>query len=320
MSWARVTRSTVARHDALMLENDHLRAVILPGLGGRVWTLEDRLRGRQWIWHRETVALEVCAPGSSYDDVWAGGWEELFPNDAAGTFEGRELPDHGEWWTMAWHADHHVDDAGVTVTLTATSQIVSASCTKVFTLAHDAAELTASYRIRSLEPAAFHFLFKQHLPVRITPACRLALSGGQVEAVDPAFGTLLPAAGPFAWPVAVQGQGPSCDLRVIPPATSAEREFVYVKDLPESWCGVDDLECGASIRLHVDGATFPSIWMFLSYGGWRDTYVAVLEPCTNCRKDLTEAVRLGQSASLAPGGEFGTTVTVRLAGLVGSTS
>ena len=265
------------------------------------------------------MPLVACAPGADYDEVWAGGWEELFPNDAAGTFEGRELLDHGEWWTMAWHADHHVDDAGVTVTLTAMSQIVSAACTKVFTLAHDAAELTASYRIRSLEPAAFHFLFKQHLPVQITPACRLALAGGQVEAVDPAFGTLLQGAGPFDWPVAAQAQG-STDLRIIPPATSATREFVYVKDLPEAWCGVDDPEHGASIRMHVDGATFPFTWLFLSYGGWRDTYVAVLEPCTNCPKDLTEAVRHGQSASLAPGAEFATTVTVRLSGLMGATS
>ena len=46
MSLARVTRSTVGQHDALTLENDHLRAVILPGLGGRVWTLEDRRRAR----------------------------------------------------------------------------------------------------------------------------------------------------------------------------------------------------------------------------------------------------------------------------------
>ncbi len=84
------------------------------------------------------------ASGADYDDVWAGGWEELFPNDAAGDFEGRELPDHGEWWTMAWAVECDTDEAAVRVTLTATSQIVKAACTKEFTLAHGAAELTAS--------------------------------------------------------------------------------------------------------------------------------------------------------------------------------
>ncbi len=95
---------------------------------------------------------------------------------------------------------------------------------------------------------------------------------------------------------------------------------MYVSALPESWCGVDNPEHGASLRMLFDDGTFPFVWLFLSYGGWRDTYTAVLEPCTNLPKDLTEAVRLGQSASLAPGEEFVTRVTVRLTGLTGSTS
>ena len=315
MSLARVSSDTVAGHDALVLENDQLRAVIVPRLGGRVWTLEDRRRERQWIWHRPGVPLMACAPGASYDDVWAGGWEELFPNDAAGRFEGRELPDHGEWWTLPFTPEVTVDDHGATVTLNARAGIVAAECTKSFTLAHDAAELAATYRIRSREAAVFSFLFKQHLPVHITPGCRLVLPGGRVEAVSSDFGTLLPGGGPFDWPLAAAPNGKSVDLRVIPPASSGEREFVYVKHLAEPWCGVDDHEAGASLCLHFEGATFPFTWLFLSYGGWRETYTAVLEPCTNLPKDLTEAVRLGQSATLEPGAEFTTTVTVRLAGL-----
>ena len=52
----------------------------------------------------QDVPLQASPIGAAYDDVWAGGWEELFPNDAPGAFEGRDLPDHGEWWTMAWTA------------------------------------------------------------------------------------------------------------------------------------------------------------------------------------------------------------------------
>ena len=59
------------------------------------------------------------------------------------------------------------------------------------------------------------------------------------------------------------------------------------------------------------------VWLFLSYGGWRDIYTAVLEPCTNMPKDLADAVRLGQSARLTPGEEFVTTVSVTLSGAAG---
>lgn len=315
MPRARLSRTTVAGYEALVLENAHLRAVILPALGGRVWTLDDLPRGRQWIWHRGTVPLTACRPGASYDDVWAGGWEELFPNDAAGPFEGRDLPDHGEWWTMAWDAATAEDDDGVSVTLTAQAHIVRAACTKTFRLAHDGAALSVAYAIQSLEDRPFHFLFKQHLPVQITSACRLALPGGRVEAVDPAFGTVLPGPGPFEWAAPDAAGSPAGDLRPVPPAASQSREFVYVSALPEPWCGVDDTEAGASLRMTFDAGVFPFTWLFLSYGGWRDVYTAVLEPCTNKPKDLAEAVRRGQSARLSPGETFRAEVVVRLGAL-----
>ena len=185
-------------------------------------------------------------------------------------------------------------------------------CSKDIRLAADEATVTVTYRIRSMEDRAFHFLFKQHLPVRLTPECRLVLPGGKVEAVDPSFSTLLPGRGPYAWPHAPRAGGAAVDLQVVPPRSCNDKEFVYVRDLPQPWCGVDDPERNASLRMSFDGQVYPYVWLFLSYGGWRDTYTAVLEPCTNMPKDLGEAVRRGQSACLQPGEEFVTSVSVAL--------
>jgi hypothetical protein len=87
-----------------------------------------------------------------------------------------------------------------------------------------------------------------------------------------------------------------------------------MRDLREAWCGVDDLDAGASLRMQFDLRVMPFVWLFLSYGGWRNAYTAVLEPCTNLPKDRAEAMRLGQSAALAPGETFTTSVTVHLKG------
>lgn len=38
----------------------------------------------------------------------------------------------------------------------------------------------------------------------------------------------------------------------------------------------------------------------MSYGGWRDHNVVVLEPCSNDPKDLNEAIATGNVAALAP--------------------
>jgi hypothetical protein len=311
---ATVTREVVGGFEALVLENSQVRASIIPSLGGRVWELSDRVRGRQWIWHRGDVPLAVSPSGSSYDDVWAGGWEELFPNDAPADFEGRVLPDHGEWWTTAWTVAEATGGVEAVVRLVADTRIRRASCIKEYRLGGDADTIRVLYRIESREPDAFHFLFKQHLAIAVTPSCELALPGGRVSAVDHAFGTMLPGPGPFDWPLA-QGAGlDDVDLSRVP-APDMEKEFVYVSELPESWCGVDDVSAGASIRMRFDHRHMPFVWLFLSYGGWRDCYTAVIEPCTNMPKDLSEAVRAGQSARLDPGAVFQTSVAVTLSAL-----
>jgi len=311
---ATVSRGSCRGFETIVLENAHMRAVIIPELGGRVWELEDRVRERQWIWHREDVPLRASTMGDVYDDVWAGGWEELFPNDAPGKFEGRDLPDHGEWWTMKWSVVDTSSRSMASACLSATSTVVKATCTKEFRLANDTATLLVCYRIRSNEVQPFHFLFKQHLPILITSDCRLLLPGGRAQAVDPSFSTILKRGDEFDWPLVGKGDE-GTDLRVIPDRSINAKDFLYVRDLPEPYCGVEDLKHGASIRMNFDYTKLPYVWLFLTYGGWRDLYTAVLEPCSNLPKDLSEAVRLGQSARLEPGQEFKTTVAATLAGV-----
>lgn len=302
------------------MENDRLRVVVLPSLGGRVWELVDVARERQWIWHRGDVPLDESPRGSSYDDRWAGGWEELFPNDAAGQFEGRDLPDHGIWWTTTWTVETATGGDRAVVRLVADTREPDTTCVKEFRLADDSDTLEVSYRIESREPKPFHFLFKQHLPISVTPDCKLALPGGVVTPVDPTFGTLVSGSKPFPWPTGRLPRGKQVDLRDVPEASRRDREFAYVSDLPGGWCGVDDHRAGASLRLSYDAARLPFVWLFLTYGGWRDCYTIVLEPCTNMPKDLGTALRLGQSARLSAGAIFQTHVAVRLGGLEHATT
>jgi hypothetical protein len=196
----------------------------------------------------------------------------------------------------------------------AQTSCIRTQCTKTYILEDDEAKITVNYLIKSYENQPFHFLFKQHLAIGVTPDCKLSLPGGRVQKVDPSFGTLLPAGGPFDWPYAGEGDK-AVDMQNIPSRSRMAREFVYVKNLPQPWCGVQDLRRKASIRMGFDPRDLPYVWLFLAYGGWRDLFTAVLEPCSNMPKDLSEAVRLKQSACLEPGQEFTTSVSVTLAGL-----
>ena len=113
------------------------------------------------------------------------------------------------------------------------------------------------------------------------------------------------------------GGGPdaSFDLQRVLPASSLAREFVYVSDLKEAWCGIDDHESGASLRMYHDESLLPFVWLFITYGGWRDCYTVVLEACTNKPKELEDAIKMGTSATLFPGETFRTSARIELGGV-----
>jgi hypothetical protein len=283
------------------LSNGRVRADILPELGGRIWNLFDVAHDTQWIWHDASVPLARHAAGTSYDDHWAGGWEELFPNDAQGEFEGRFLPDHGEWWTLAWRWSVNESADRIEVRMQSEAPLVNTALTKIVSVDTGSADVKIRYALTNREGRPLKFLFKQHLPVALSPAHQIELPGGEVIPVDLAFSNRIGAGGPFPWPFAKDAHGETIDLREVPPYKQQRREFVYVRNLPEGWCGVVDSRTGRRLRLHYRREIFPFVWFFMAYGGWRDIYTVVLEPCTNMPKDLATADRLGQCAVLGPG-------------------
>lgn len=283
------------------MSNGRVRAEILPELGGKIWSLRDLARGTQWIWQNAKVPLRSVALGASYDDNWVGGWEELFPNDAAGEFQGRSLPDHGEWWSQPWQWEAISNtQEDVTIRLWRRGAVTPTECEKTVSLTVDQARVTVRYRITNTGAEPVHALFKQHLPVAVGEHHTIELPGGQVTPVDLGFSRRLGEVGPFAWPVGRTRTGDPVDLSSLPPPGERLQEFVYVSDLPDGWCGVRDSRTGAGIRLHFPQTIFPYVWLFMAFGGWRNLYTVVLEPCTNMPKDLTAAWRAGRCASIAP--------------------
>ncbi len=282
------------------LDNGLIRADLLPAFGGRVWSLTDLKRGTDWIWRNPKVALAAPAPGASYDDCWAGGWEELFPNDAAGEFDGLALPDHGEWWSRSWTADV-VEDAPkrVILRMRLETKSVPASCEKFVTLEAGAKALRVRYRIENRGKKPLRFMLKQHLAVAARPGDRLELPGGTVHRVDPAFSSLVKDC-PSEWN----------DDFILPPA-GKDREFIYVADLPEGWAGVRRAD-DSGLRMRFDPKIFPHCWFFMDFGGWKGYYTVVVEPCTNWPKDLAAAAAAGRCAVLPPGGVLETAVETEL--------
>ncbi|MFQ4137661.1 hypothetical protein PGN35_015195 [Nodosilinea sp. PGN35] len=291
---------TAEQTHLLTLENAEITLTIRPDLGGRIDQLEDRQTSHRWLWHPpdyEPGAARSLAVGACFDDHWTGGWDEVFPNDAAGEFRGRSLADHGELWSQPWEI---LERSPLSVTLGYQCQTVPVQVKKTIQLHAHRPEASLTYWFQNQSEEQIPFLFKHHAAIAIEAGDQILLPDCWVEPAFLEFSKIIGQPGKTRFPHAVGAGGEAVDLRVVPPASSQLQEFYYASELSAGCCGLRHQRTGSSLLMTFDTADFPYVWMFQSYGGWRNHYALVVEPCTTLPSDLATACRNGTAALLQP--------------------
>jgi len=307
------TEWSLAGQPAVVLENRRLRAVVLPGLGGKIISLVDKAADVELLWRNERVPVRPVPFGSGYDDVFLGGWDELFPNDEPEVLAGEAMPDHGELWSQPWMiTDLTAGDDEVALELTVRPPISATRVTKRLVLG-DGPGLRTDYRLTNEGRRDLPFLWKSHVAVRLHSDTAVTLAAGDVLVHEFGDPRTRPEGGRFSWPRALV-EGVEHDFRH-PPATGASglTEFLIATALSEGHCGVDHPVAGTGLALAWDVADLPSCWTFASYGGgWRGLDVLVLEPCTGYPLSVAEGVAQGTHQVLAAGATKEWSLTARV--------
>jgi hypothetical protein len=283
----------------VVLENRLLRVVILPEAGAKIWQITYKPLDAELLWNNPRVAPQRLTSGTRYDDVWSGGWDELFPNDEAAVIDGETYPDHGEVWTGQWHAEPFSNADEVGVRLQYTTPIGAIAIDKTVRLRRDCARLDFQHVLQNVGHTPFPFLWKLHPAMAVTAQHRLDFPPMRVE-LEPAFpGTLVDAPRSFDWPYVQLGDR-RIDLRLVPPAPERALYFLYGSQLEAGWCGLTNTATGLGCAFAFDPAVFSSCWLFATYRGWRHYEVAVLEPCTGYPVNFDAMRSAGRQRTLAP--------------------
>jgi hypothetical protein len=291
----------------IVVENSLLRIVVAPEAGAKIWQITYKPLSAEILWHHPSVPIAQHAIHASYDDVWSGGWDELFPNDEAGTLQGRLLPDHGELWTGNWQAEpfHGKDAAGVHLRLT--TPISNFLVERTLLLRAEIAAFEIHYRFTNQGADTFPFLWKLHPAFAVSVNHRIDFPP-MIVLREPEFpGTLGAAPSIFPWPHAPLGDG-VLDLRQVPDVSSRALHFFYGAGLVSGWCGITNRANRLGCALRFDPDVFSSCWLFASHGGWRDLNVAVLEPATGYPFQIQSLIDGGRAHRLAPGASLETMV------------
>jgi hypothetical protein len=292
---------------AVVLENRYLRVVILPAAGAKILQITYKPLDAGLLWENPRNAPARLAINSRYDDVWSGGWDELFPNDEATLIDGEAYPDHGELWTADWRAEAFGGADEVGVRLRVVTPISAIAVEKTITLRRDATQLAFRHVLGNPGSAPFPFLWKLHPAFAVSAAHRIDFPAMQVIR-EPGFpGTLGGAPPCFDWPHALI-DGQAVDLRRIPEASARQLYFFYGTRMQAGWCALTNTATQLACGLVFDQAVFPSCWLFASYGGWRGHNVAVLEPCTGYPVDFAAMRAADRHRTLSADGTLQTDV------------
>jgi len=306
MSYVRVDSEYTWRgFRTIIFENHAIRAMLLPELGGKLWSLYDKIADREVLWHNPRVLPRVAHYGATYDDWFCGGWDELFPNDAPTNLTGDAYPDHGEWWSMPfeWQIIREADHVGVK--LSRRGIVTDTLVEKTIRLFANELQLRVDYRLVNYARQPLDYLWKLHPAVAINADCRIDMPARTVV-IDEGFRSRCgDDVALFTWPIAQTAHGPE-DMRLIPPVTANTCDFFYATELDAGWCSLTDTRQRHGFGLAFDASVFRTCWVFGAYGGWRSLYAAILEPCTGYPYKLDDAVAQGTASRLLPGQELKT--------------
>lgn len=301
-------------HPTVMLENAKLRIVLVPGLGGKVISLVDKRTDDELIWLNARVPPRSVAFGSGFDDNFAGGWDELYPNDEPEELAGEQLPDHGELWTLPWSATTGTTAGTAWVEMSVRTPITSSMVVKRISIG-TAADVYTDYQLTNTGRTDQPFLWKSHVAVALRSDTQITLAADQVLVHDFGAPRGRPAGGVITWPW-LAAEGVTHDLRTLPNTTDrGVSEFLIATEMERGACGVSHPGAGTGLQLTWDLAALPSCWLFASYGGgWRGLDVLVLEPCTGYPLSVAEGVTAGTHQILTAGGtlQWRVTATVGL--------
>jgi hypothetical protein len=303
------TRESLAGIPSVIMENQVLRAVLLPSLGGKLISLIDKRTDSELLWRNSRVPLRLPEFGSDYDDQFVGGWDEIFPNDIREVLAGDPMPDHGELWSTPWACTAGAGNDVVSAELRIVGPVSGVEAVKTITLGTDA-RLVVDYRLHNPTPRTLPFLWKAHVAVALDPDTVIELPPGPILVEDFGSPRARPIGNTFDWPGFDQN-GVRHDFRRLPKARSGPvSEFLLATSPAGGACGVRHPSRGTGLHLSWELDALPSCWLFASYGGgWRDLEVLVLEPCTGYPVSVLEGVDQRTHKVLDPGATLTWSIT-----------
>jgi len=262
-------------YEVYVLSNDCVEVEIVPELGTRIISLKDLRTGREWLWHPpQGMKLFRNRPEDGFCQSPLVGIDECFPTIAPCTWQGRQLPDHGELWNLPWTVDEDLWSSGI---LKTTARTKLSPFEFVRSIELDQNEIRFDYQLTNRGAASERFLWAMH------PLLRLE-AGDQLDLPSPTRALF---------------NGETWVDQIASAVPKNHCAKIFAAPVSEGWAAVHNPLTRDRLQIEWDTEENNSLGLWLSRGGWHGHHHFAIEP-TNCAADeLSSAAASDQCGVLA---------------------
>ena len=298
-----ISHGTFKDQDAIILENDDVRAVLLPSWGAKTVSLVHKGLGIETLWQNPARAFMRTGYGASYGDGEFAGFDEMFPTISRCFYEsapwaGVEAPDHGEVWTIPWEAVVQGDS----VTMRVSGTRFPYTLQKTVTL--EGSKLVARYAASNLSSAPLDYIWAAHPLFNTTEGTRFIVPGGMNRIINAVPSSTLGGYGiHYDFPLARSADGKEVRLDRVPPRNSTGyQKYWFSQKATEGWCLLHDPKSTLSIGMSFPAEKVPYLGMWLNEGGYAGQYNIAPEPATAAMDRIDFSKMWGMGSVLPPKG------------------
>jgi len=299
----------------LVLENEKLRAVLMPEFGARIISIIYKPTETEFVWHNPRVPIMRPTYKPEFEDM--SGLFDCVPTCENCTYKQWQLPMYGETASEPWRVLRKKKTArSITVAMQRKCQVYPLMVNKSLTITKNESSLELNYRLTNLSSERLEYHYSGHNTININPNYRIVLPP-EVQKLKRGY-AITDRLGNFEdeipWPTTVDKAGRTVDLSKVGQPTEGTGENLYTPKLTDSWCAAHNESRHEAIGFSFDAKVLPYILVWINWGGYLGHYHIALEPSTGRPDNLNTAVNQWKNyASLEPNANVSWTTRIFLA-------
>jgi len=285
---------------SIVLENATVRAEILPNPGGKLASLICKRTGYEYLVQRPNTVYRDQPFAGVYVDGECSGFDDMFPTiDTClcenAPWQGVELADHGEVWSLPWDVVSADDNS---LTMVVYGVRFPYRLEKRIALI-ESGTLRFNYRLTNLSPFDFEYLWAGHLMINLEEGAKVCVPDDCTEMVTILSNSGLNFGDVHRWPYLKKTTGAKHRADIVrSKSVGGFEKYYFTQPLKKGWCSVEYPNEQKKIEISFSTETVPYLGILMNEGGWDELHNIIIEPCSVCYDRPDVAKKHGQCSVL----------------------